>query len=124
MNNNNVNVDDEVDEHCAWYAGAGHASNGAASWNPDGSCSLGGDRVNNAFGSANADGCSSQAVALEEATGRQLEPRTVLWIKGGPREDPRRMSGDIELARTSSMSTPHGVSDEGLSFHHHLALVV
>ena len=106
--NTNINVDDEVDEYCAWYAGAGHTSNGVASWNPDGSHSPGGDRVNNSFGSANADGTySSQAMALEEAMGRQLEPRTVLWIKGGPRGDPRNISGDIELAkRTSSMSPP------------------
>lgn len=103
--NNNVKEDDEVDEYCAWYPG--HASNGAGSWNPDGPYSLGGGRVNDSFGAANGDGTySSQAMALEEATGRQLEPRTVLWIKGGPREDPRRMAGDIELARTSSMPPP------------------
>ena len=92
-NNNIVNVDDEVDEYCAWYAG--HASNGAGSWNPDGSHSLGGGRVNDSFGAANADGT---------AEGR-LEPSTVLWIKGRPREDPR-MARDIELARVSSMSLP------------------
>lgn len=91
--NNNVSEDDEVDEYCAWYAG--HASNGAGSWNPDGSHSLGGGRVNDSFGAANADGT---------AEGR-LEPSTVLWIKGRPREDPR-MARDIELARVSSMSLP------------------
>ena len=86
-NNNIVNVDDEVDEYCAWYNAGG--------------------KVNDSFGAANADGTySREAMALAETAGRQLKPSTVLWIKGGPREDPRRVSGDIELARTSSMSPP------------------
>jgi len=85
-NNNNANVDDEVDEYCAWYNGG---------------------KVNDSFGAANADGTySSKAMALAETAGRQLKPSTVLWIKGGPREDPRRVAGDIDLARTSSMSPP------------------